>query len=91
MALAFGMLGCPGKERGDDTVARVNGEKILRSEVDKYYANQTSGSPQQPTGEQAESMRLNILKHLIDYELMMQRARKLRLLGSDVEVDRKYG
>ena len=90
MALAFGMLGCPGKERGDDTVARVNGEKILRSEVDKYYANQTAGSPQQPTGEQAESMRLNILKQLIDYELMMQRARKLGLLATDEEVDAKF-
>jgi peptidyl-prolyl cis-trans isomerase SurA len=89
-ALAAGMLGCPGKERGDDTVARVNGEKILRSEVDKYYANQTSGSPQQPSGEQAQSMRLNILKQLIDDEMMMQRARKLGLLATDEEVDAKF-
>jgi peptidyl-prolyl cis-trans isomerase SurA len=88
--LAAGMLGCPSKERSDDTVARVNGEKILRSEVEKYYANQTAGSPQQPTGEQAESMRLNILKQLIDYELMMQRARKLGLLATDEEVDAKF-
>jgi peptidyl-prolyl cis-trans isomerase SurA len=89
-ALALGISGCPGKERSDDTVARVNGEKILRSEVDKYYANQTAGSPQQPTGEQAQSMRLNILKQLIDYELMMQRARKLGLLATDEEVDAKF-
>jgi hypothetical protein len=34
--LAGGILGCPGKERGDDTVARVNGEKIILYEVDKY-------------------------------------------------------
>ena len=88
--LTAGMLGCPSKERSDDTVARVNGEKILRSEVEKYYANQTAGSPQQPTGEQAESMRLNILKQLIDYELMMQRARKLGLLATDEEVDAKF-
>src|SRR5947209_19642291 len=89
-ALSLGMLGCPSKERSDDTVARVNGEKILRSEVEKYYANQTSGSPQQPAGEQAQSMRLNILKQLIDYELMMQRARKLGLLATDEEVDAKF-
>ena len=89
-ALMLGMAGCPGKERGDDTVARVNGEKILRSEVDKYYANQTAGSPQQPSGEQADSLRLNILKQLIDYELMMQRARKLGLLATDEEVDAKF-
>jgi peptidyl-prolyl cis-trans isomerase SurA len=90
LALVAGLAGCPGKERGDDVVARVNGEKILRSEVEKYYSNQTAGSPQQPTGEQADSMRLNILKQLIDYELMMQRARKLGLLATDEEVDAKF-
>lgn len=90
MALVFSLAGCPAKERGDDVVARVNGEKILRSEVDKYYNNQTAGSPQQPSGEQADSMKLNILKQLIDYELMMQRARKLGLLATDEEVDAKF-
>lgn len=90
LGLTLGIAGCPGKERGDDTVARVNGEKILRSEVEKYYSNQTAGSPQQPAGEQATSIRLNILKQLIDYELMMQRARKLGLLATDEEVDAKF-
>ncbi len=90
MALVLSLAGCPSKERSDDVVARVNGEKILRSEVDKYYSNQTAGSPQQPTGEQADSMKLNILKQLIDYELMMQRARKLGLLATDEEVDAKF-
>lgn len=90
LGITLSTVGCPGKERGDDTVAKVNGEKILRSEVEKYYANQTAGSPQQPAGEQAISIRLNILKQLIDYELMMQRARKLGLLATDEEVDAKF-
>ena len=46
-------------------MASVNGRKIYRSEVDKYYANQTAGSDQQPTGEQAVSLRLSILLSLI--------------------------
>src|SRR6202041_2363476 len=60
-----------------------------RTEVDKYYANQTSGSDQQPTGEQAVSLRLSILNELIETEILMQRAEKLGLLATDEEVDRK--
>jgi peptidyl-prolyl cis-trans isomerase SurA len=89
LALA-GFSGCNRNESGGDALARVNGEKILRADVEKYYANQTAGSPQQPVGEQADSLRLNILKQLIDDEIMMQRARKLGLLATDEEVDAKF-
>lgn len=70
-------------------MAKVNGHPINRAEVDKYFENQTASSPQKPTGEQAESLRLNILKQLIDQEIVMQRAEKLGLLATDDEVDRK--
>lgn len=70
-------------------MAKVNGRPITRAEVDKYYENQSASSPQKPAGEQAESLRLNILKQLIDQEMMMQRAEKLGLLATDDEVERK--
>ena len=70
-------------------MASVNGRKIYRSEVDKYYANQTAGSDQQPSGEQAVSLRLSILNELIQTEILMRRAEKLGLLATDEEVDRK--
>jgi peptidyl-prolyl cis-trans isomerase SurA len=57
--------------------------------VDKYYSNQTSGSEQQPSGEQATSLRLSILTQMIDDELLMRRAEKLGLLATDDEVQRK--
>jgi peptidyl-prolyl cis-trans isomerase SurA len=74
---------------GGDVMASVNGHKISRSEVDKYYANSTAGSDQQPTGEQAVSLRLSILNELIQTEILMRRAEKLGLLATDEEVDRK--
>ncbi len=46
---ALGLLaaaGCKSQRGGEDVMARVNGRKILRSEVEKYYRNQTEG--QQP-------------------------------------------
>jgi peptidyl-prolyl cis-trans isomerase SurA len=85
----FGILACGAKQNSADTMAKVNGKAISRSEVDKYYRSQTAGSPQQPSGEQSTSLRLNILRELIDDQLMMQRAEKLGLLATDEEVDSK--
>jgi peptidyl-prolyl cis-trans isomerase SurA len=87
--LLMGMLACNRNSSGGDVMASVNGRKIYRSEVDKYYANQTAGSDQQPTGEQAVSLRLSILNELVETEILMQRAEKLGLLATDEEVDRK--
>ncbi len=70
-------------------MATVNGRKILRTEVEKYYNNQTADAPQKPAEEQADTLRLNILKQLVDNEILMQRAEKLGLLATDDEVNTK--
>ncbi len=82
-------VGCGSKAGGDDVVATVDGRKIYRADVDKYYENQTAGSQQQPVGEQVTSLRLSILRELIDNEILMRRAEKLGLLAADDEVERK--
>ena len=87
--LLIGLSACNRNSGGSDAMASVNGRKIYRTEVDKYYANQTAGSDQQPAGEQAVSLRLSILNELIETEILMQRAEKLGLLATDEEVDRK--
>jgi peptidyl-prolyl cis-trans isomerase SurA len=84
-----GTVGCGSKQSSTDVAATVDGQKIYRTELDKYYQNQTSGSEQQPVGEQATSLRLSILRELIDNEILMRRAGKLGLLATDEEVDRK--
>jgi len=48
-------LGCTGKQRGADVMATVNGRQITRTEVEKYYNNQTADAPQRPSQEQADS------------------------------------
>jgi peptidyl-prolyl cis-trans isomerase SurA len=82
-------IGCGTKFAGDDVSATVDGRKIQSADVEKYYQNQTSGSQQQPTGEQATSLRLSILRELIENEILMRRAEKMGLLATDDEVDRK--
>src|SRR5271166_713004 len=80
--LALG-VGCSAKQAGNDVAAAVDGRKIYTADVEKYYQNQTSGSEQQPVGEQATTLRLNILRELIDNEMLMRRAEKLGLLATD--------
>jgi len=93
LACATAMLllvaGCNANKGGPGVMAVVNGHKIERTEVDKYYNNQTAGSPQKPGEEQGDSLRLSILKELIDNEILMQRAEKLGLLATDDEVNAK--
>jgi peptidyl-prolyl cis-trans isomerase SurA len=87
--LLAGFVGCK-SQVGGDVMANVDGRKIFRSDVDKYYDNQVASAQQAPTGEQATTLRLNILHQLIDDEILMRRAEKLGLLATDDEVERKY-
>ncbi len=87
--LLAALAGCDRKSAAPDVMARVNGHDIVQAEVQKYYDNQTAGSPQAPSGEQATSLRLSILRELIDNEIIAQRAEKLGLLATDDEVDRR--
>jgi peptidyl-prolyl cis-trans isomerase SurA len=75
---------------GSDVMATVDGRKIFRTDVDKYYDNNIASAQQAPTGEQATALRLNILHQMIDDEIIMRRAEKLGLLATEEEVDRKY-
>ncbi len=86
--LLAALLGCKSQVSGD-VMATVDGRKIFRSDVDKYYENQVASAQQAPAGEQVTILRLNILRQLIDDEMVMQRAEKLGLLATEEEVDRK--
>jgi peptidyl-prolyl cis-trans isomerase SurA len=86
--LLAALLGCKSQVSGD-VMATVDGRKIFRSDVDKYYDNQVASAQQAPSGEQATILRLNILRQLIDDEMVMRRAEKLGLLATEEEVDRK--
>ena len=83
------MTACTSKV-GGDVMATVDGRKIFRSDVDKYYENTLASAQQSPAGEQATALRLNILRQMIDDEILMRRAEKLGLLATDDQVDSKF-
>jgi peptidyl-prolyl cis-trans isomerase SurA len=84
------MSSCSGTNAATgDVMAKVNSTKILRSDVERFYKDQVAGQPQQPSEEQADMVRLNVLRELIDNEIIRQRAEKLGLLATDDEVQTK--
>jgi len=90
LSLALFAGGCSHQDSDKDVMAKVNGYKILRSEVDKAYNTQTAGSPQKLSPLEDQALRLNILRQLIDIRLQLQKAEKLGIVATDDEVDSKF-
>lgn len=87
-ACIAGVAGCQ-RGHSPDTVATVNGKPILRSEVESGYQDALGQSNQHPSQEQADMIRLTVVRNLIDEEILMQRAAKLNLTATDEEVQSK--
>lgn len=89
--LIASLAGCKQTERhGADVWAVVNGTEIKRDEVDKYYRTQVDPEAQEPSQEEALSLKLNVLEQLINNEILLERAKKLNLSASDGEVEDKF-
>jgi peptidyl-prolyl cis-trans isomerase SurA len=82
------MAGC-NQSHSADVIATVNGHAIMRSELDKSYAAQLGDQQQKPSQDQADSLRLNLLRAMIDQEIVEQRAAKMNLTATNEEVDAK--
>ncbi len=83
-----GMSGCT-KEHGPDVVAMVNGKPIMRPDMERLYKTNLGDSKQEPPKDQADNVRLNIVRGQIDEEIVDQRAAKLNLTATDDEVETK--
>ena len=72
---------------GGDVAARVNGKDIMRSEVESQYAFRVKDAPQKPDEETASLMKLELLRDMIEAEVMAQKAAELKLTPADAEID----
>lgn len=88
VALGLGVGGCR-HATNPDVVATVNNKPIMLADVETQYQAELGTSHQQPSQEQADIVRLNIIHNLIDHEILMQRAARLHLTASDEEVQAK--
>jgi len=90
--LVFSVLaGCkPAEHHAPDVWAVVNGVEIKRDDVEKYYRSQVNPEGQEPSQEEALSLKLNVVDQLINNEILLERAKKLNLEASDGEVEDKF-
>jgi peptidyl-prolyl cis-trans isomerase SurA len=89
--LLLGAAGCnKPTPHAPDVWAVVNGKEIKRDEVEKYYRTRVNPEGQEPSQEEALSLKLNVLDELINNEILLERAKKLNLEASDGEVEDKF-
>lgn len=86
LGFACGLAGCK-SSAAPDVAATVNGRPIYYSEVEKAYKTQFPGKVEGENEDQIQLRRLEVLRSLIDNELMLQRAEKAGLVATEADVD----
>lgn len=89
LALALGAGGCK-KAVPANVAATVNGRAITYAELDKQFARSFPSQPEGLSQDQVQFQKLELLRVMIDEEIMLQRAEKLGLIATDAEVDAKF-
>ncbi len=87
MAAALAACSKPDVRSSSGIAARVNGKEITRAQVDKYFTFRTQNADSKLTGVAEQLAKMEILRDLIDREIMSQRAEKLKLTPSAAEIE----
>jgi peptidyl-prolyl cis-trans isomerase SurA len=89
LSLAGLLAGC-NRAAPANVAATVNGRPITYAELDKQFESQFGGAGERSSGDQALIQKLEVLRTLVDNEIMLQRAEKLGLMAVDADVDAKF-
>ena len=87
-AVCIGTAGCK-KSPPVDVAATVNSRAITYEELEKQYQARYDPSAERVSEDQRLAQKLEILRGLIDSEIMLQRAEKLGLMAVDADVEAK--
>lgn len=74
----------------NDVAATVNGRPITYEEIDRALAAQLPDVTQNQPADQFMSLKLEVLRGLIDKEILLQRAEKEGLLAVDADVEARF-
>ena len=88
--LATALLYSCGRSAPANVAATVNGRAITYVDLDKQYESQFGSLSDRPSDDQVVIQRLEVLRTLIDNEIMIQRAEKMGLLAVDSDVEAKF-
>jgi peptidyl-prolyl cis-trans isomerase SurA len=86
VALGLAGVGCK-KTVPTNWAASVNGRAITFADVDKQYKRQFPQQPEGISADQVQFQKLELLRAMLDEEILLQRAEKLSLLAKEDDVD----
>jgi peptidyl-prolyl cis-trans isomerase SurA len=86
-ALLALLAGACKKSVPPNVAATVNGRAITYADLDKQYKRQFPQQPEGATPDQVLFQKLELLRAMIDEEILLQRAEKLGLLARDEDVE----
>lgn len=72
-----------------DVAAQVNSRSITYKDIDRQLELQSAGSQERPTGDELTIRKLEMLRTLVDQEIMLQRAEKQSLMATDADIEAK--
>ena len=87
--LLLALVGCK-RSAPANVAAAVNGRAIAFAELDQNYESQFPSAEERPSDDQVLIQRLEVLRTLIDREIMLQRAEKMGLMAVDADVEAKF-
>src|SRR5579872_3748361 len=78
------------KSPSASVAATVNNRVITYTELEKNFRSQPGGTSESSSEDQIMIQKLELLRNLIDNEIMLQRAEKMGLMAVDADVDAKF-
>lgn len=78
------------KSPSTNVAATVNNRVITFGELEKTFQTQFTGNPEGSSEDQVMIQKLELLRNLIDNEIMLQRAEKMGLMAVDADVESKF-
>src|SRR3954453_4741056 len=73
-----------------NVAASVNGRPITYAEIDKQFQLNFPDAQTRPADDQMTIQKMEILRSLIENEILLQRAEKLSLMATDTDIDAKF-
>jgi peptidyl-prolyl cis-trans isomerase SurA len=73
-----------------NVAAAVNGRAITYAELEKQYQSQFASPGERPSDDQVTIQKLEVLRTLVDNEIMLQRAERMGLMAVDADVEAKF-
>jgi peptidyl-prolyl cis-trans isomerase SurA len=83
-------LGACNRSAPANVAATVNGRAITYAELEKQYQSQFATPADRASDDQMEIQKLEVLRTLVDGEIMLQRAERQGLMATDADVEAKF-